>query len=139
MNEMIAARMSNAHSQRPNAKGQRWNGYSDFKKKWQNIIAHHAFAQKFPAIESGYFTYLFVEPNRQRNPSNVQAGAVKLIEDALVECKLMPNDGWKQVQGICGHMTVDDGDGVLLVITEDDVLSRPEIYRVYVEQKGRLI
>jgi len=43
--------------------------------------------------------YMFYEPNRKRDKSNIAAGGIKVIEDALVKMKVIKNDGWKQIDG----------------------------------------
>lgn len=38
--------------------------------------------------------YIFYEADKRRDPSNIVAFAVKVIEDALQDCKVLKNDGW---------------------------------------------
>jgi Holliday junction resolvase RusA-like endonuclease len=42
--------------------------------------------------------YHIFEPTRKRDKSNVGAFAVKVIEDALQNCKVIPNDNWKYMK-----------------------------------------
>jgi hypothetical protein len=129
MNELIEARMVRFG---PRGRGgAQTNAYSKLKAKWQTTIATCAFAQKLKPISSGFFTYLLVEPNRRRNPSNVHAGAVKLIEDALVQCKLMPNDGWGEVKGLASYTVLADEDwepGVLMIVEDGSTLTQWEAF-----------
>ena len=51
--------------------------------------------------------YRFYEPNRRRDVGNVLAGADKVIEDALVKCGILPDDGQKWVRNIVPWFGVD--------------------------------
>ena len=80
-----------------------WSKYNQTKQAWSANIGLLAAMKGVGAIPPGYFTYLFAEPNCRRDPSNVVAGGVKLIEDALQAAKLLKNDGWTDVLGFCGY------------------------------------
>lgn len=41
--------------------------------------------------------YVFFEANMKRDHDNVFSFASKSIQDALQECKVIENDGWKQI------------------------------------------
>ena len=94
-----------------NAKGNAYGGgasaYTKMKKQWCGTIALLAHSQGIKTIGSGHFTYLFRERDKRRDPSNIAAGAVKLIEDGLQTAGLLENDGWKQVLGFSHHFMVD--------------------------------
>lgn len=129
LNEIIDARMVSSGPRGP--KAARWNAYSKLKKQVQGTVAIAAFSQKFKPLERGHFTYLCKEARnangKQRDPSNVLGGAMKMIEDALVECRLLPNDSWLEVLGIAGHFDVTkNGAGVLLIVHPDKTLTREE-------------
>ena len=47
------------------------------------------------------------EPNRKRDPSNVRAGAEKVILDALQECGIIRGDGWAWLDDVPAAVTVD--------------------------------
>lgn len=96
------------------------SAYTEMKKRNDSMVALMATAQKFKSVENGYFTYLFRERDRRRDPSNVAAGAIKVIEDGLQVAGLLPNDGWAQVLGINPNWMVDsDCPGVTLFVTRD--------------------
>lgn len=87
----------------------KWDAYADMKRKWGGTIALLAQAQRLERIpDESVFTYLFIEPNRRRDPSNIVAGGVKLIEDALQEAGVLENDGWKSVAGIRAYWALAD-------------------------------
>lgn len=96
-----------------NAKGNRLGrgGLSEWnkmKKLWHGRVASMAIQQKIQRIESAHFYYTFVEPNRRRDPSNVMAGAIKIIEDGLQHAGLLAGDGWKNVLSIGALWECDD-------------------------------
>lgn len=43
--------------------------------------------------------YLWVEPSRRRDKSNISGYGRKVIEDALVKSDILENDGWAQIAG----------------------------------------
>lgn len=113
------------------AKGNRfrsgYDAYSSLKRKWGQTVALLARAQRFRRLEEGHFVYLFREPNRRRDPSNFVAGGVKIVEDALQEAELLPNDGWKQVLSIDPHWVPDPiRPGVSLFVTRSPVAATTE-------------
>lgn len=54
--------------------------------------------------------YRFYEENRLRDVGNILAGADKVIEDALVKCGILPDDGQKWVLNIVPWFGVDKGN-----------------------------
>lgn len=69
-----------------------------------------------------HLTYNFYEPNRKRDLDNVSGFAHKVIQDALISCRIIPNDGWKNVSGYTDNFYVDNKHPrVELVIREVDV------------------
>ncbi len=56
------------------------------------------------------------EPNMRRDPSNAYAGALKVIEDALVQCGVLPGDGWKHVHSPASYeWALDKGNPRVVV------------------------
>ncbi|MBR5948620.1 MAG: hypothetical protein IKZ82_08270 [Clostridia bacterium] len=51
--------------------------------------------------------YHFFEPDKRRDKSNISGYARKLIEDSLVKCGVLPNDGWKEIDEYKDHFAVD--------------------------------
>ena len=102
----------------------RWNKYTDMKRAIGEEIQLLARAQKFgPITEPAYYTYLHLEKDRRRDPSNFTAGGQKLIEDGLQggvgRTAYIPGDGWKHVLGSQHHWRVDErGSGVFLVVSD---------------------
>lgn len=54
--------------------------------------------------------YSFYEPNRRRDLDNIAAVAHKFIQDALVKCKIIENDGWQYINGFSDEFHVDKHD-----------------------------
>lgn len=50
--------------------------------------------------------YLWVEQDRRRDRDNITAGR-KFVQDALVRCKVLQNDGWKEIAGFSDDWAVD--------------------------------
>ncbi len=51
--------------------------------------------------------YVFFEPDRRRDKSNVAAFAVKVIEDALVKLQIIRDDGWKYIENYTQSFKID--------------------------------
>ena len=51
--------------------------------------------------------YLFIEPNTKRDKDNIAAFGHKVIQDALVNTKVIDNDGWKNVVGFSDDFAID--------------------------------
>lgn len=86
LNELIELRARSPHA------------YNRRKKQAHQLVGIQIPAD-FPAFVWARFEYHFYEPTRAFDPSNVLFGAVKVIEDALQVCGVMPNDGWKAIPG----------------------------------------
>ena len=63
--------------------------------------------------------YRFFESSKKRDPSNVAAMSVKVIEDALQKCGVISNDGWANIAGYSQDFFVDkDNPRIEVTITE---------------------
>lgn len=51
--------------------------------------------------------YNYFEKDKRRDHDNVHAFAAKVIQDALVECGLINNDGWNEITSFCATFEVD--------------------------------
>lgn len=54
-----------------------------------------------------FLEYTFYEKNRRRDHDNVAAFAHKVIQDALVNCGIIKDDGWDEVVGDSNSYYVD--------------------------------
>lgn len=65
--------------------------------------------------------YSWYEPNRKRDLDNISSYGRKVIQDALVHCGVIHNDGWKQILGFSDRFYVDRKEPrVEVVIVEDE-------------------
>lgn len=102
----------------------KFNKYNEVKKQWAETVRLAVIQQGFKDVVSCYFTYLFVEENKKRDPSNFCSAGVKFIEDGIVLAGVMPNDGWGNVLGISNYWTQDKDNVGILVAMSDDSLDR---------------
>ena len=51
--------------------------------------------------------FRFFEPKKNRDKDNIFAYAAKIILDAMVELKIIDNDGWKNVENFTHDFFVD--------------------------------
>lgn len=51
--------------------------------------------------------YRWYEPNRKRDLDNISSWGRKVIQDALVKCRVIENDGWKQITGFSDSFYLD--------------------------------
>lgn len=65
--------------------------------------------------------YYFYEQNKRRDLDNISGFAHKVIQDALVKCGVLQNDGWKNIIGYEDHFFVDKLHPRIEVIIETEV------------------
>lgn len=85
-------------------------------------VAKAAMAQLLPRFERrADFYFLWTEPNRRRDPDNIQATGVKFILDGLVRAGVLPDDGPRYVGRIFHEEVVYDpmNVGVAVYITDE--------------------
>lgn len=81
---------------------------ASMKKQCESIVAHAARSLgKWRAEGPVYMVYRWYEPNRRRDKDNVCAFGRKVIQDALVRCGALKNDGWKEIIGFEDRFEVD--------------------------------
>lgn len=105
MNEYTAACRTSPH------KG------NEMKRQTQETVMWHILSQirgvhfKRPV----FLLYTFYEPNRRRDQDNVSSFARKCIQDALVKCGTLKNDGWGYVIGSMESFDVDANNPRIVV------------------------
>lgn len=63
--------------------------------------------------------YYWYEPNRKRDLDNISSFGRKVIQDALVENRVLKNDGWKNIVGFSDTFFIDkENPRIEVVITE---------------------
>ncbi|MFR6272114.1 MAG: RusA family crossover junction endodeoxyribonuclease [Blautia sp.] len=82
---------------------------NDMKQEYQMLVSNAIRASlKRQAIKSPItIHYSFYEPNRRRDLDNIAAVAHKFIQDALVKCRVIENDGWQYIKGFSDEFHVD--------------------------------
>lgn len=65
--------------------------------------------------------YLFIEPDRRRDKDNISGYAHKVIQDSLVKCGVLKNDGWGEIAKYDDEFAVDKAHPrIEVTITEMD-------------------
>jgi Holliday junction resolvase RusA-like endonuclease len=60
-----------------------------------------------PVVAPVVMRYKWVEKDKRRDLDNVSAFGRKVIQDALVEMGILPNDGWAWIRGFVDEFEVD--------------------------------
>jgi len=63
--------------------------------------------KRWKATKPVVLHYVFYEPNMKRDHDNVFSFASKSIQDALQECGVIENDGWKHILNFTHDFYVD--------------------------------
>lgn len=63
--------------------------------------------------------YKFIEKNRMRDKDNIASFAMKVIQDALVQVKVIKNDGWREVESFSCTFGVDKNNPRIEVTLEE--------------------
>jgi Holliday junction resolvase RusA-like endonuclease len=63
--------------------------------------------------------YCFYEPNKRRDKDNILSAAMKFIQDSLVKCKVLKNDGWNEIENFTHDFKVDKNNPRIEVILEE--------------------
>lgn len=65
--------------------------------------------------------FAWYEPNKRRDHDNVSSFGRKVIQDALVKCKVLQDDGWKFVTGFTDDFYCDkDNPRIEVLIVEQE-------------------
>jgi len=90
------------------------------KRENQGIVSAEIKAAKLQPCD-GMVTleYIFYEPNMRRDPDNVSGFAHKVVQDALVECGILQNDGWRNISGYRDMFSIDKQNPRIVVIISD--------------------
>lgn len=78
------------------------------KKEWEAVVMHEARALRGVQFEKPvYMLYRWFEPSRRRDKDNISSFGRKVIQDALVRCGVLKNDGWANIDGFADEFYVD--------------------------------
>ena len=94
------------------------------KRLWADLtIAFVNRAKLAPVSKRVHLSYEHRRANLRGDPSNFAAGAAKVIEDSLVKCGILKNDGFANVSGFTHTFKIDaENPGVKVVISEEEIL-----------------
>lgn len=87
----------------------RSNRYAGAKLKSDNLklISAYIYLNHLQPMKSPvWITLTWAEPNCRRDKDNI-ASAKKDIFDALVNCGILQNDGWKDIEGFTDKFEID--------------------------------
>lgn len=54
-----------------------------------------------------HISYTYYEPSKRRDLDNIAGVAHKFIQDSLVKCGVLENDGWKNIKGFSDQFFID--------------------------------
>lgn len=96
---------------------------NQFKKKYQFIICN-AIRKKYGRLRIKspvYISYTYYEADRRRDLDNIAGCAHKFIQDALVQCNVLKDDGWDYVKGFSDNFKVDKNNPRIEVLLIEEV------------------
>lgn len=101
----------------------RTNPYAGAKMKAKNEqVVKYAIYEQLHGVQIAapvMMDYTWVEPNKRRDLDNISSFGRKVIQDALVECGVLKNDGWKEIRGFSDSFKVDkENPGIEVEIKE---------------------
>nr|WP_315104208.1 hypothetical protein [uncultured Catonella sp.] len=82
---------------------------AQLKKKYERV-ANEAIIRQLKGVrieKKVFIEYTYYEADKRRDKSNINAFAVKVIEDALQDCGVLKNDGWDNIAGYSQHFKID--------------------------------
>lgn len=82
---------------------------NDMKQENQMLICNAIRLQlkRLKIRQPVHISYKFYEPNRRRDLDNIAGVAHKFIQDSLVRCGVLADDGWAQITGFSDAFFVD--------------------------------
>lgn len=126
LNEILRAKGASYVPRLGTAPARRPNGYNTLKRQWSHTIKLIAHAEQLRPVGPSAFTWVWLERDKRRDPSNLTSGGRKLIEDALLEAGILAGDGWQHVLDLRDHWLVMPGRVGVVVIAAERVLERDE-------------
>lgn len=94
---------------------------AELKRETEKIISAHIRKQlrgvKF--TEPVFIKYAWHEPNRKRDLDNIAAFGMKCIQDALVKCGVIENDGWSNIAGFSHDFFIDESNPRIEVVLRE--------------------
>lgn len=82
---------------------------NDMKQECQMLISNAIRLQlkRLHISTPVHIEYVYYEPDKRRDLDNISATAHKFIQDALVKCGVLENDGWSCIKGFSDAFYID--------------------------------
>lgn len=100
--------------------GKRFVKYNKTKANMTDYICILAKRYLKPIKSKAYFTFVWYENNKRKDPDNISSAGRKIILDALVTSNIIPDDSYKYIKGFKDIFFFDKRkrNGVLVIIKE---------------------
>ena len=117
---VIKGKLSNLNDYITACRTNHYKGAS-VKKKNETIVKCAIYEQLGRLRIKGrvYMKYRWYEPNRRRDLDNISSFGRKVIQDALVETRVLENDGWKNIVGFSDEFYTDTENPRIEVVIEE--------------------
>ena len=119
---IIAGRLDNMNDYTSACRTNQYKG-AKLKQKNENVVKQAIYEQlgRLRIKKPVRMFYRWYEPNKRRDLDNISAFGCKVIQDALVDTRVLQDDGWKYVKGFQDEFYVDKGNPRIEVeIIEDE-------------------
>lgn len=119
---IIAGRLDNMNGYTSACRTNQYKG-AKLKQKNENVVKQAIYEQfgRLRIKKPVRMFYRWYEPNKRRDLDNISAFGRKVIQDALVDTRVLQDDGWKYVKGFQDEFYVDKGNPRIEVeIIEDE-------------------
>ena len=87
----------------------KFNCGNEMKQKCQSVISA-VIQSEFNRLQIRRpvtIHYIFYEPTKRRDLDNISATAHKFVQDALVSCGVLQDDGWNEIRGFTDCFMID--------------------------------
>lgn len=119
---IIAGRLDNMNDYTSACRTNQYKG-AKLKQKNENVVKQAIYEQlgRLRIKKPVRMLYRWYEPNKRRDLDNISAFGRKVIQDALVDTRVLQDDGWRYVKGFQDEFYVDKGNPRIEVeIIEDE-------------------
>lgn len=119
---IIAGRLDNMNDYTSACRTNQYKG-AKLKQKNENVVKQAIYEQigRLRIKNPVRMLYRWYEPNKRRDLDNISAFGRKVIQDALVDTRVLQDDGWRYVKGFQDEFYVDKGNPRIEVeIIEDE-------------------
>lgn len=101
-------------------KASRYKG-GNLKRKNEDIVTLYIRKQLrgVKISKTVFMEYTWVEKDKRRDLDNISSFGRKVIQDALVSCGVLKNDGWDQISGFTDTFRVDKKESHIEVLIRE--------------------